>query len=206
MKKSNIIQMHRRAEGVGRNASKSSSHSANSPSQVSAIRELISPFTLQPSMAERKGLVGIITNSFESPYFSRIVEHTSNYLSTRGYHSIVQSGSRTRESELDVWLSLVACKCDGFILHSDSLTEGDLLNLLDAFPKSVLVNCALPKHQDRCIYLDNKHGGKIAAAYLKKMGHKDIAMVTGLNSFIKVRERSAGFLDELGRSKSAHGS
>ena len=146
---------------------------------------------------KRRGLIGIITNTFESPYYGRMVERASNFLLVRGYHSIVQSNAKSKTGELDAWMSLEACECDGLIIHSNSLTDEELVQLLELYPKSVLMNRYLPQYEERCVYLDNIYGGQLAGSHLVEMGHKNIAMVTGPNSFFEVKERTAGFIEAL---------
>lgn len=141
----------------------------------------------------RRGLIGILTNTFESPCYGRIVECASNYLLERGYHSIVQSTPKSKAGELNAWMSLKTCECDGFIIHSDSLSDDEIVSLLEAHPNSVLMNRYIPQFEEQCVYLGNNCGGQLAGNYLLEMGHRNIAMVTGPTSLFEVRERIAGF-------------
>ena len=94
-------------------------------------------------------------------------------------------------------MSLEACECNGHIINSEFLSNEGLLHLLEAYPKSILMNRYLPEYAERCVYLDNTCGGHPAGKHLVAMGYKNITMVTGPDSLFELRERSAGFIEAL---------
>jgi len=122
----------------------------------------------------RKGLIGIITCTFESAYHGRMVEQASTYFNQHGYDSIVVSHANDKSVELHAISSLDELECDGLIVFSCSLDD-----------------------VERCVYLDNVCGGRLAAQYLVDMEHTAIAMVTGPTNDLVVQERSRGFLSVL---------
>lgn len=150
----------------------------------------------KPSI-NRRGLIGILANTFDSPFYGQILECASNYLLERGYHSIVQSTAKSKAGELNAWISLKTCECDGFIIHSDSLSDDELVSLLEAHPNSVLMNRYVPQFEEQCVYQGNSYGGQLAGNYLLEMGHRNIAMVTGPACLFEVQERIAGFSKAL---------
>lgn len=145
----------------------------------------------------RLGLVGIVTCSFDSAYHGRMVEQASKHLTEHGYDSVVISNARSKSGERNAISSLDKLDCDGLIIFSFSLDDEELAVILDSHPTAVLMNRYLPAYHDRCVYLDNTSGGRIAAQYLLEMGHTAIAMVTGPEEYLDVRERSNGFLSGL---------
>jgi LacI family transcriptional regulator len=145
----------------------------------------------------RSNLVGIVINAFDSPFYGRVAEYASNYLMKHGCNAIVQSRSRTKISEMQAWLSLDVCDCDGFLIHPGTLTNNELLQLLERFPTSILINRYLPPYEKQCVYLDNFYGGYLAANFLLGLGHTRIAMVTGPKPYFDVQERTAGFENAL---------
>ena len=147
--------------------------------------------------ASRKGLIGIITCTFESAYHGRMMEQASMYLNQRGYDSIVVSYAKDKSVELNAISSLDELECDGLIIFSSSLDDQALAAYLDSHPASVLINHHLPEYHDRCVFLDNVCGGRLAAQYFVDFEHTAIAMVTGPTNDIEVQERSRGFLSAL---------
>ncbi len=145
----------------------------------------------------RKGLIGIITSTFESAYHGRMMEQASTYFNERGYDSIFVSHANNKSVELNAISSLDELECDGLIVFSSSLDNEELAAYFDSHPASVLINHYLPEYHDRCVYLDNMCGGRLAAQYLIDMEHTAIAMVTGPAKDLEVQERSRGFLSVL---------
>jgi len=141
------------------------------------------------------GRVGIVTDHFGSAYYGQMVDGASNYLTANGYQAVVQSTLKSRRSELLAFTSLQ--DCDGLIIHADALTDEELNDLMSQYPCSVLLNRHLTHYADRCVYLDNRLGGEMAANYLLTQGHQAIAMVQGPSRYFEATERSKGFNDAL---------
>jgi len=142
-------------------------------------------------------LIAILTKTFEGAYHGNMIQHSFNSLTEFGYQTIVRSSGDGRDGELEALASLEACGCDGYIIESDYLTDQELAELLTLHPNSVLMNRYVAGYGDRCVYLDNFIGGAIAAEYLTKNGHTNIAMVTGPRYMVEVKDRSAGFVNRL---------
>ena len=143
------------------------------------------------------GRIGIVTNGFDSPYYGQMVESACNYLSTRGFHSVVQSNLHSHSGELNAWSSLSDMQCDGLIIHTDSSGDDELNALMHRQPTAVLLNRYLSAYPTRCVFVDNEKGGLIAANCLLDYGHKHIAMVKGPAKFKEVHERTTGFTKGL---------
>ncbi len=152
------------------------------------------PATTQYLPADQTlGRVGIITNSFVSAYYNRLVEAASNYLMARGFNVVVQSNLHSPQGELQAFESLANNHCDGLIIHSDTLDNQALNDVMHQHPNAVLLNRHLALHPDRCIEIDNAMGGEIAARFLISLGHRDIAMMGGPEKSFESNDRSRGF-------------
>jgi len=119
------------------------------------------------------------------------------YLKRQGIETILNTHSPSKAGELDAWMSLLDCECDGLIAHVDSMSDEDLQPLMEMHEKVVLMNRPLPGFDGRCAWFDNFSGGALAAEYLIGKGHKKFAMVTGPERFFEVKARSKGFLSAL---------
>ena len=142
---------------------------------------------------EPVGRVGIVANSFESAYYNRLVESASNYLTARGFLVVVQSNLHTPQGELQAFESLANNQCDGLIIHSDTLDDEVLNDVMRQYPNAVLLNRHLPLFPERCVEVDNIQGGEVAARYLTSLGHRHIAMVNGPEKYLESNDRAAGF-------------
>lgn len=149
--------------------------------------------TQYPSAANSPGRVGIVTNSFESAYYNRLVETATNYLMARGFEVVVQSNLHSPKGELQAFESLANNQCDGLILHSDTLDNEVLNDVMREHPNAVLLNRHLALFPERCVEVDNIQGGEIAARFLVSLGHRNIAMVGGPTKYFESNDRSRGF-------------
>jgi len=83
-------------------------------------------------------------------------------------------------------------RIDGAIIGADQIGERQLAELLVKDVPFVMVGrgCYISPYS---IDVDNEHGAYIAALHLIRAGHRDIAMLAGLNHYHYVQERVRGF-------------
>lgn len=149
------------------------------------------------------GVVGIVTKTFRGSYYGRMVQCIADFMQERGYLAVVQSCDLS-QGNMDKWLHLQASQCDGLIIHSDTLSDEALTNIFEQYPATILMNRYLRKFPSRCVYLDNRLGGALAAKYLVQQGHTSVAMVTGPSGLHEVKERTLGFNNMLDKYPDAH--
>ena len=162
-----------------------------------SVRDASLSMTSSLEKTPRKGLIGIITSTLDSAYYGQVMEKASICFNERGYESIVVPHAKNKTGELNAQTSLDELDCDGLIVFSTALDDEELAAYLDSHPVAVLMNRYLPKYYNRCVYLDNAFGGRLAAQYLVDKGHTAIAMVTGPPEIFEIQERSNGFLAAL---------
>lgn len=141
--------------------------------------------------------VGVVINRFDSTYYGSLLDGAEKALAALGFKMLAESTHERAEGEREAWASLLERQCDAVVVHSDSLADAELGEWMDEHPRSVLMNRYLEGHGERCIHLDNRRGGALAARILLERGHRSIAMVTGPTTFYEVRDRSAGFIEAL---------
>lgn len=150
---------------------------------------------LKPSSASKHILVA--TNSFASEYYACFLEAVSSYLTPMGIKVYVQPKPPFAEGERKVFASLNNESCDGLIIHADYLCDAELNDLMAQHPCAVLLDRHLPQFEDRCVHVDNKFGGELAAEHLISKGHTKIAMLSGSDTFHEVAHRANGFKQVL---------
>ncbi len=141
--------------------------------------------------------IGIIINRFDSLYYGSLLDGAEKAIAALGFKMLAESTRERAEGEREAWSSLLERQCEAVVVHCDSLDDAELANWMHERPKSVLMNRYLAAFEDRCIHLDNRRGGALAAKFLHAKGHRNIAMVTGPSKFYVVRDRSAGFTETL---------
>lgn len=164
-----------------------------------AVTELgYRPNEMARGLASRSSkTVGVVINRFDSLYYGALLDSAEKAIWAEGFKMLAESTRERASGEREAWSSLLERQCDAIIVHSDSLQDHELCDWMRAHPNSVLMNRFLPGFEDRCIHLDNRRGGALAASYLYEKGHRNIAMVTGPSKYYEVRDRSAGFTETL---------
>ncbi len=144
--------------------------------------------------------IGVVINNFSATYYGRMLDGVDRALRPLGYKTIAESSREASEGEREAWLSLLDRQCEAVVIHSDSLEDEELTLLLERYPTCVLMNRFLASHPERSIYLDNVRGGALAARFLVKNGHRDMAMICGPDRFYEANDRARGFKEELARA------
>ena len=140
--------------------------------------------------------IGVVINRFSSSYYGSMLEGVEGALTSLNFKTIAESSQESADGELSAVYSLLDRQCEGIVLHSDMLSDDQLRELLTKQSNIVLMNRLLNGFEDRCVYLDNVRGGKLAADYLIGQGHRDIAILTGPQSFFESADRLNGFLKQ----------
>jgi len=167
------------------------------------VKTVISKLNYRPNEVAR-GLasqssrtIGVVVNWFGSSYYGSMLDGAVAALRQVNFHTIAESSEESADGELRAWDSLLRRQCDALIVHSDFLDDATLAKLMDEHPTAVLMNRSLTSHESRCVYLDNEHGGVVAANYLLANNHTNLAMVTGPENFYESRARARGFTKTL---------
>tara|TARA_R110000751_G_scaffold271365_2_gene371382 strand:- start:225244 stop:226251 length:1008 start_codon:yes stop_codon:yes gene_type:complete len=170
------------------------------------VQEVIQRLGYRPNLVARdlasrsSRTIGVVINNFSSVYYGLMLEGVELALRKVGYKTIAESSQATSEGERQAWFSLLDRQCDGVVIHSDNLEDDELAVLLDRQPTSVLLNRYLKSHADRCVYLDNVQGGRLAAEYLISKGHRRIATITGPTKFYQTNDRLKGLHEGLAQA------
>jgi LacI family transcriptional regulator len=135
---------------------------------------------------------GVVINRFDSIYYGALLDGAEKAITAEGYKMLAESSGERAKGEREAWASLLERQCQAVIVHSDNMNDDELTELMESHPTSVLMNRLIPTFEDRCISLDNRRGGGLAAQYLYDKGHRNIAMVTGPVNYHEVIDRTAG--------------
>ena len=84
------------------------------------------------------------------------------------------------ESEIAAIESLHAKGCESIILHSDYLTDKQLIELSERYKGLVIINRYIPKIASRCVWFDNVASTAQIVDLLASKGHEAIAVATSI--------------------------
>lgn len=165
----------------------------------SAMRELgYRPNSAAQSLASnRSNSVGILVPELVGPFYGELISRIESTFRSAGKHVIVAAGHSDEALESDSIEFLRSRNCDALILHVESVSDEYLTKLAGDGCNFVLINRNVNAIADRCVTLDNHLGGYIATQHLLRLGHRNIAYVSGPMWKHDAKERYAGHQDAL---------
>ncbi|MCQ6264762.1 LacI family transcriptional regulator [Fictibacillus sp. WQ 8-8] len=138
--------------------------------------------------------IGLIVPDIVNPFFpelARAVEDTAHKL---GYNVVFCNTDENAEKEEDYLEILLQKYVDGLIVASNTLTAEKVKQLnIPVVSIDRKINADIPT-----VVVKNKSGAQKAASFLKGMGCKRIAHLSGPEHIDNAMERRAGYLEEVG--------
>lgn len=168
---------------------------ANRQKVYAAIEQLgYKPNAFAQALASsRSNSIGMLVGSLDGPFYGPLMHHTEDTIRQNNNHLIVTSGQESHSKEKDSIDFLRSKRVDGFILHSDKLSDDELIDVVKETPATIILNRYIPDIANNCIYIDNEYGGYLATKHLLEHGHKNIACITGQLSKGDSRNRLQGY-------------
>lgn len=150
---------------------------------------------------ERVKSFGIILPDSMNPFFHKLGEEITNQGFLRGYMVLACHVRDDIDRFYMALKGLMAKNVDGLIVIPPRAMDKENVKLLKSFPKSGIPMTLL----DRAAFgvfcdfvtADNKYGGRIAAEYLIRHGHKRIGCMVGGANIYTSRTRVAGYKEAL---------
>lgn len=139
--------------------------------------------------SKRSGTVGIVIPTLESSIFAEMTESFSNRLLDHDMTMLLTPCLYDRDIEARIVRSFTEHRVDSVVLvggdHNDEVME-----LLDERQvPALLVWNHIAGHRLNSIGVDNRRIGRMAAQHLVDLGHRDVAVISGLTD---VNDRAAG--------------
>ncbi len=159
-----------------------------------AMRELnYRPSSVARSLAtNRSDSIGVLVSELDTPFFGEMMQAIEATLREANKHVIITVGHNDQQQEVDAVEFLISRNCDALIMHSEGMTDEQLLAVnRDKLPIAV-INRDVQGLENGCFCLDNEQGGYIATQHLIKKGHKKIAYISGPSRKTDAMERLAG--------------
>lgn len=148
-------------------------------------------------VTNRSGGIGVAVNDLASPFFGLLIRGVELEAEAAGMHLLVSSGHADAAKERAALEFLLDRRSDALVVHAEALPDEDLIEFMERPTPLVLVGRQLPARLDRCVYLDNEAGGRLATAHLLERGHRSIAHIAGPDNFPDARARLRGYRTAL---------
>jgi LacI family transcriptional regulator len=151
----------------------------------------------QALASSRSNSIGMLVGSLGGPFYGVLMHQVENQLRGDNIHLITTSGQESEEIERDGIRFLQSKMVDGMIIHADTLHDDELIEIVQRYPNTVILNRNIPEIARNCLFLDNELGGYIATKHLVETGHTNIACLTGQLSKADSRDRLFGYRKAL---------
>ena len=151
----------------------------------------------QALASNRSNSVGMLVGSLEGPFYGPLMHNCEDTIRKKNMHLIVTSGQESKEKEKDSIRFLQSRQVDGLIIHSDMLSDDELIEIAKITPATIILNRYIPELSKQCICIDNELGGYLATLHLLESGHTKVACITGQLSKIDSRDRLQGYRNAL---------
>lgn len=151
----------------------------------------------QALASSRSNSIGMLVGSLDGPFYGPLMHHAENVVRQHNIHLIVTSGQESHSKEQDSINFLRSKQVDGLIIHSDTLSDDELIAVTESQHATIILNRYIPEIANQCIFIDNELGGYLATKHLLENGHTKIACITGQLSKVDSRDRLQGYRNAL---------
>lgn len=148
-------------------------------------------------VTNRSGGVGVVVNDIASPFFGTMLKGIERVIEAQGMHLMISSGHADAAAERDALDFLLRCRADVLIVHTEALSDAELVAFASRGTPLVLVGRYVAELASRSVYLDNEAGGRLMSEYLIAQGHTRIAHIAGPSALHDARARLAGYRQAL---------
>lgn len=176
--------------------------SAVHPDKRHAILEATERLGFKPNVVARslaKGrsmTIGVLTQNIGSPFYDAISQGVITGLGETGYSPIFVDGQWQRDIEVEAIRALLGRRVDGLVLIGGDIPADELEHLCSELP-TVVVGRELPSENHHCIFTDNIDGGYRATKLLLEHGHREIAIIRGIEHHADAIDRFEGYKQAL---------
>ncbi len=140
----------------------------------------------------RTDSIGLLLPDLYGEFFSEVIRGADQTARQHRYHLLVSSSHTSREA-LEEALQVMRGRVDGLIIMSPHI---DAHTLRANLPKSlpvVLLNCHVEDESFDSFNIDNFTGAYETVRHLMAHGHRQIAIIKGLEKNLDARERLRGY-------------
>ena len=173
---------------------------------LEVISKVIKEQNYKPSIIARSlrtkktRLIGLIIADIENPFYSRVAKGVLDEADNLNYTVIISNSNYSISLEKKLLDTFINRQVEGLLLTTMNLNESNLQALKRAGIPFILIDTKTSIKDVNYITNDNYYGGKLAAEYFIRRGHKNIGYL-GCDKLNSLEERQLGFKKALQQSK-----
>lgn len=167
------------------------------------VMEAIRKFNYVPNSTARSlststsTSVGVVIPDFSNPFFSALLQGVTLVADMHGYNIFLFNADENSEREHQILRTMREHRLRGIIITPVSEEDAETLRLLRDFSKLgipvVLLDREVDSPEFDRVVTDDEIGTHHAVSELIRLGHRDIAIVTGPHASRPGRERLRGY-------------
>lgn len=157
--------------------------------------------TARALVTKKSTAIGVVIPQINDPFFALLANGVDQVAREQNRQLLLSTCQLTQASERDAIRTLLETRCEAIVVHSKLLPEEELIALSEKVPGLVIIDRYIEKIANRCIWLDNIEGGKMAAQHLAALGHKEFAFVNSEYPIDDPVDRLAGFQQQLSQEQ-----
>ncbi len=167
------------------------------------VEEAISAINYRPNLMAQglrskvSNIIGLVVPHLMNESFMYLVNYVEKYAREKGYIIVIGNTEGEPETEERFVDSLLRRHVDGIIFSRVSDKSRILRLIENAKIPAVSIDRIFDQADLAAVTLNNRNAGRIAAEYLIKLGHTEIATVTGPLNIGLSRDRYLGFCEGL---------
>ena len=142
---------------------------------------------------QKSATLGVVIPDIIDPFFASLANGVEEVASNKNMQMLLSTGKLSAESELRAINLLAERRCEAIVFHSKLLSDATLVNLSKKIPGLILIDRYIKEIPEKCVWLDNYEGGKIAARHLLALEHKNIAFINSNYEIDDPKLRFGGF-------------
>jgi DNA-binding LacI/PurR family transcriptional regulator len=147
--------------------------------------------------SNRTHTVGVIVDRMRSPFAAATVQGIQDGLRQAGYSISIINSNRDQDLVIEAIQTFHSRRVDGIVILNSWLhTFNDPFLSLQDRP-FVFVNRLFSSAIHNCVAPGDRYGAQLAVKHLVDLGHRRIAYINGLETWLEAQNRLAGFRDVL---------
>ena len=151
-------------------------------------------------VTQNSSTIGVVIPELTDPFFASLANGVEKIARQQNRQLLLSTGLVTAESERQAINLLLERRCEVMVVHSKKLDDKELIALSAQIPGLVFIDRYIAEIAQRCIWLDNFEGGRIAARHLLALGHRSFACISSQYQIDDPVLRLQGFENELNRA------
>lgn len=154
-------------------------------------------------VTQKSTTLGVVIPDLTDPFFASLANGVEKIARQNNMQLLLSTGMVSEESERQAINLLLERRCESIVIHSKKLPDDELIELANKVPGFVLIDRFIEQIAEKCVWLDNEEGGKIAARHLMSLGHTKFACISSHYEIDDPALRFKGFQQEVAASGSS---